>query len=99
MVLAFVVVSLAPALQTTSEESEFLPDHYESIKATDLQTIVGPVKWDGSNVPPFATANVTKTPLVGGQWRLKDDGGYDLIITDNKTAPDIPTGGTMETIS
>ena len=34
-----------------------------AIKATNLQTIVGPVKWNQENVPPFARANVTRTPL------------------------------------
>ena len=70
-----------------------------AIAATKLDTIVGPIAWDGANLPPFAAKNVAKTPLVGGQWRLKDGGGYDLIITDNKTAPNIPTGGTMEPIT
>lgn len=70
----------------------------EAIAATKLDTIVGPVTWDGANLPPFATKNVAKTPLVGGQWRLKDSGGYDLVITDNQTAPNIPTGGKMEAI-
>ena len=31
--------------------------------------------------------NVTKTPLVGGQWRIKDGNKYDIVITDNQTAP------------
>ncbi len=31
---------------------------------------------DGAGVPPFAAKNVTKTPLVGGQWRQKA-GGFD----------------------
>jgi branched-chain amino acid transport system substrate-binding protein len=79
------------------------PTDYEAvagaIAATQLDTIVGRVAWDGANLPPFAAKNVAKTPLVGGQWRLKDGGGYDLVITDNKTAPSIPTGGTMEAIS
>jgi len=70
-----------------------------AIAATKLDTIVGPVAWDGANLPPFAQKNVSKTPLVGGQWRLKDGGGYDLVITDNKTAPNIPTGGKMEPIA
>ena len=70
-----------------------------AIAATKLDTIVGPIAWDGANLPPFAAKNVAKTPLVGGQWRLKDGGGYDLVITDNKTAPNIPTGGTMEPIA
>ncbi|WP_148572188.1 MMPL family transporter [Nocardioides caldifontis] len=47
VVLAVLVVSLAPALQTTSEESEFLPDHYESIKATELQQ----EKFPGATTP------------------------------------------------
>jgi branched-chain amino acid transport system substrate-binding protein len=71
----------------------------EAVAATDIQTIVGPVAWNGANLPPFAQKNVSKTPLVGGQWRLKDGGGYDLVITDNQTAPSIPTGGTMEAIT
>lgn len=70
-----------------------------AIAATKLDTLVGPVTWDGANLPPFAQKNVAKTPLVGGQWRLKDGGGYDLVVVDNKTAPNIPTGGTMEAIS
>jgi branched-chain amino acid transport system substrate-binding protein len=71
----------------------------KAIAATKLDTIVGPVAWDGANVPPFAARNVAKTPLVGGQWRLKDGGGYDLVITDNRTAPNIPTSGKMEPIA
>ena len=70
-----------------------------AIAATKLDTIVGPLAWDGANLPPFAAKNVAKTPLVGGQWRLKDGGGYDLVITDNTTAPNIPVGGKMEPIA
>lgn len=70
-----------------------------AIAATRLDTIVGRVAWDGANLPPFAAKNVAKTPLVGGQWRLRDGGGYDLVITDNQTAPNIPTGGKMEAIA
>ena len=71
----------------------------EAVAATGLDTIVGQVSWSGEGLPPFAARNVAKTPLVGGQWRLKDGGGYDLVIVDNKTAPNIPTGGAMEAIS
>ena len=67
-----------------------------AISATDMDTIVGPVAWNGEGVPPFAAANVTRTPLVGGQWRRQDDGSFDLTIVDNTTAPEIPTGGVME---
>ena len=70
----------------------------EAISATRLDTIVGNLAWDGAKLPPFAARNVAKTPLVGGQWRLKSGGGYDLVIVDNQTAPAIPTGGSMEVI-
>ena len=51
--------------------------------------VSGPIAWDGEPLPPIAAKNVAKTPLVGGQWRLKSGGGYDLVITKNKTAPKI----------
>jgi len=70
----------------------------KTIAATKLDTIVGPIAWGGDNLPPFAAKNVAKTPLVGGQWRLKEGGGYDLVITDNKTAPDIPAASKMQPI-
>jgi len=69
-----------------------------SIVATNLDTIAGPVRWDGANLPPFAAKNVCKTPLVSGQWRRKDDGKFDLVIVDNQHAPIIPVGGKMEPI-
>ena len=71
----------------------------QAIGATKLDTLVGPLQWGTDKVPPFASKNVAKTPLVGGQWRLKDGGGYDLVIVDNQTAPNIPTGGKMEPIT
>ena len=69
-----------------------------SIVATNLETIAGPVRWDGANLPPFAAKNVCKTPLVSGQWRRKPDGKFDLVIVDNQHAPIIPVGGKMEPI-
>ena len=70
-----------------------------SITSTNLDTVVGPIKWDGANLPPFAAKNVAKTPLVSGQWRRKDDGKFELVIVDNQNAPNIPTGGEMQPIS
>lgn len=37
IVFAGVVIAFAPALKSTSDQSEFLPEHYESIKAANLQ--------------------------------------------------------------
>ncbi len=70
-----------------------------AIAATNLETVVGRVAWNGAGLPPFAAKNVAKTPLVGGQWRIKDGNRYDIVITDNKTAPSIPAGGKMEAIA
>ena len=71
----------------------------KSIAETNLDTIVGHIQWNGANLPPFATKNVAKTPLVGGQWRLKDGNKYEIVITDNRTFPAIPVGGKMEPIT
>jgi branched-chain amino acid transport system substrate-binding protein len=70
-----------------------------AIAATNLDTIVGHVQWNGQGVPPFAAKNVTKTVLVGGQWRIKDGNKYDIVVTDNRTAPVVPAGGKMEVIA
>ena len=70
-----------------------------AIAATKLDSLVGSIAFDGKGLPPFAAKNVSKTPLVGGQWRLRGGGGYDLVIVDNTDQPSIPTGGKMEAIS
>ena len=64
----------------------------EAIAATKLATIVGPVEWTGVPVK-----NVTKTPLVSGQWQ-KGPNGFDLVICQNETAPEIPVGGQLQLI-
>ena len=71
----------------------------DAVAATNLETIVGNVRWDGKGVPPFAAKNVSKTPLVGGQWRHVGGGKYDLVVTDNRTAPQIPVTSDMQAIS
>ncbi len=64
-----------------------------SIAATDYRSIVGPVKWTGQPVK-----NVSKTPLVAGQWQRKGD-RFELVITTNKPAPEIPVGGKLELLA
>jgi branched-chain amino acid transport system substrate-binding protein len=71
----------------------------KAIATSKLDTLVGHVEWNGANLPPFAAKNIAKTPLVGGQWRLKEGNGYDIVIVDNQTFPAIPTGGKMEPIA
>ncbi len=70
-----------------------------AIGETKLDTLVGPIAWNNANLPPFAQKNVAKTPLVGGQWRLKSGGGYDLVVVENGQATNIPLGGKMEALS
>ncbi len=64
-----------------------------SIAATNINTIVGTVNWSAGPVP-----NVTKTPLVSGQWQ--DNGnGVELVITNNSQAPEIPVGGELQLLA
>ena len=65
----------------------------DSIVATNYQSMVGHIQWTGQPVK-----NVTKTPLVAGQWQRKN-GKFDLVIAENKTAPEIPVGGKLQPIS
>jgi branched-chain amino acid transport system substrate-binding protein len=65
----------------------------EAITATNYNSIVGPVRWAGQPVK-----NVTKTPLVSGQWQRKGN-TFDLVITQNETAKNIPVGGKLELLS
>ena len=64
-----------------------------SISKLKVDTIVGPVDFTSGPVP-----NVAKTPMVGGQWRLQDDGSYQLVIVTNGGHTEIPTGGDPEPI-
>lgn len=65
----------------------------DAVAKTKIDSVVGPIAWGAGPVK-----NVAKTPLVGGQWRKGGAFKYDLVITDNKTAPNIPAGGKMESI-
>ena len=62
----------------------------EAIRTTDLATIVGPVNWAKGPVK-----NVTKTPLVAGQWQ-KGEKGFELVVTANAHAPEIPKTGELK---
>jgi len=65
----------------------------DAIVSTDYNSIVGPVRWTGQPVK-----NVSKTPLVAGQWQRRGD-AFELVITANKPAPEIPAGGKLELLS
>ena len=65
----------------------------QAIADTKLDTIVGRVHWGGKPVK-----NVSKTPLVGGQWVRGSKHKYDLQVVNNKTATNIPVKGVMKPI-
>ena len=64
------------------------------ISTMKLDTVVGPLDWTSGPVP-----NVAKTPLVGGQWRKGTADPFDLVVVSNTRAPNIPTGGTVRSLS
>ena len=57
----------------------------EGIAATNMNTIVGPIKYNEKNY--------SITPLVGGQWVKGKKWPWEIIITYNKEHPEIPTAG------
>ena len=67
-------------------------DVRDAVAATSIDSVVGPVKWGGQG--PFK--NVSKTPLVLGQWVKGTKNKVDLVIVNTETAKNIPTGGTLK---
>ncbi|MDB3936153.1 ABC transporter substrate-binding protein [Granulosicoccus sp.] len=76
-----------------SEDLEDPSAIVSAISATQLDTIVGTVDWSEGPIN-----NVTKTPLVAGQWQREND-KYDLKIVANSQAPDIPLTGELALLS
>jgi branched-chain amino acid transport system substrate-binding protein len=73
-----------------SEDLEDYEANLAAIASTKMDTIVGPVDWSKGPVK-----NVTKTPLVAGQWQKEGD-GIDLKIVANGAAPQIPKTGELQ---
>lgn len=67
-------------------------DVRDAVAATSLNTVVGPVKWGGAG----PMKNVSKTPLVLGQWVKGSKHKVELVIVNNAAAPAIPTGGALK---
>jgi len=70
-------------------------DVRDAVAATQLATVVGPVKWGG----PGPMRNVSRTPLVLGQWGPGKRFRHELVIVNSDAAKQagfaIPTGGTL----
>ena len=67
-------------------------DVRDAVAASNLNTVVGPVKWGGQG--PFK--NVSKTPLVLGQWNKGTKYKVELSIVNNEAAKNIPTGSSLK---
>ena len=70
-----------------------------AIAATNLDTVVGKVAVERQRTcrrsPPRTSP---RRRWSAGNGALKDGNKYDIVITDNRTAPNIPAGGKMEPI-
>lgn len=64
----------------------------DALAATKLKTVVGEVAWGGQG--PFK--NVSKTPLVLGQWVKGKKYKYELVVVNNETAKAVPVGGALK---
>lgn len=67
-------------------------DVRDALAASKMQTVVGDVAWGGAG--PFK--NVSKTPLVLGQWNKGKKYKYELTIVNNEAAKAIPVGGKLK---
>jgi branched-chain amino acid transport system substrate-binding protein len=68
----------------------------DAILATDYHSMLGHVQWTGKPVK-----NVTKTPLVGGQWvkpKHSEKYKYDLLVVSNDTDPEIKIQAAMKSL-
>jgi branched-chain amino acid transport system substrate-binding protein len=69
-------------------------DVRDAVAATSLATVVGPVNWGGAG----PMRNVSKTPLVLGQWVKGTKNKVELVIVNNEAARNIPSGATLKLI-
>lgn len=65
----------------------------EAIRATHLNTIVGPIDFRTGPVP-----SVCKTPLTSGQWKRAGK-GVELVIVENSQAPMIKVQGKLDLLA
>jgi branched-chain amino acid transport system substrate-binding protein len=63
----------------------------DAVRDNAFNTIVGPVDFKKGPFP-----NTSLTPIVAGQWRKGTKWPLELVIVDNKLAPEVPVGGQPE---
>jgi branched-chain amino acid transport system substrate-binding protein len=73
----------------------------EAVRTTRLDTMVGPVAWQGRPANQWVeipVKNVCTTPLVSGQWVPGKKWPYDLVVVDNRRYPLIPVQRKLEAL-
>jgi branched-chain amino acid transport system substrate-binding protein len=81
MPLAFQHSLFEVAIDALKRSADRSPESIRNaIRETHLNTIVGPVDFRTGPVP-----NISKTPLVGGQWKKRGK-GVDLVVVENSQA-------------
>jgi branched-chain amino acid transport system substrate-binding protein len=85
MPLAFKHSLFEVAIDALKRSADRSPESIRNaIRDTALNTIVGPVNFRKGPVP-----NVSKTPLVGGQWKKRGK-NLELLVVENSQATMIP---------
>ena len=93
MPLAFKHSLFEVALDALKRSADLKPESIRNaIRDTNLPTIVGPINFKTGPVP-----NISKTPLVGGQWK-KMGKGFDLQIVENGLATMVPLQAKLDPI-
>jgi putative drug exporter of the RND superfamily len=88
IVAAVAIIGLAPKLGTNSNESSFLPSHYQSVQAQNLQQSAFPTAAAPGAIVVFERAD-------GGKLTAADSSLVDTIAT-KLAADNIPTLSTMQ---
>ena len=69
-----------------------------AIAATKLDTVVGHIAVDGQTCRRSRRRTSPRRRWSAASGGCATASKYDIVITDNQTAPDIPVGGKMEPI-
>jgi branched-chain amino acid transport system substrate-binding protein len=66
----------------------------DALAKMKMDTIVGAINWADTPIK-----NVSKTTLVGGQWRLGGKYKYELMIVNNNAAPQVPVQADLKLLT
>ncbi|MBO9522988.1 MAG: MMPL family transporter [Nocardioidaceae bacterium] len=99
VVLMVLVISFAPALTSTQDESAFLPKHYESIKAAQVQEDEFPAQTQPGAILVFSKTDGGKLTAADSATVEKIVGQLDSKIKDEKVLKKIFAGATSQPAS